>query len=110
VLQAEQHAKDVRIEYVSVGLGSLVGDRSGRSLGAGDIDRDVEASEPLHRFIYQAADIVLVSHIGALEFSLTAEVAEFSDQLLAFITVPAGDDEARSFVCESQGRGATDAG
>jgi hypothetical protein len=51
-----------------------------------------------------------VSHIGALEFSLTTEVAEFSDQLLAFITVPAGDDEARSFVCESQGRGATDAG
>jgi hypothetical protein len=70
----------------------------------------IETTKARHGLINQAADIVLVSNIGALEFSLTAEVAEFSDQLLAFIIVPAGDDEARSFVCESQGRGATHAG
>jgi hypothetical protein len=59
--------------------------------------------------IDQAAYIVLVSHIGAQKFGLSAELAEFSDQLLAFIIVSTRDNEAHSLMSEGQCRGATHA-
>jgi hypothetical protein len=48
-------------------------------------------------------------NIGAQKFGLSPEVAQFSGRLLAFIVVSARNNDARSFMREGQGRGATDA-
>jgi hypothetical protein len=49
-------------------------------------------------------------HIGAHKFGLSAELAQFSGELLTFIVVSTGNNDPRSFMREGQGRGTTDAG
>jgi hypothetical protein len=48
-----------------------------------------------------------MAHIGAQKFGLSAELAEFSDEFLAFIVVSAGNNDPRSFMREGQGCGTT---
>src|SRR2546426_664225 len=51
--------------------------------GPGVVDGHIQATEARDGLIDQAAYIVLVAHVGAQEFGLTAEVAEFGDQFTA---------------------------
>jgi hypothetical protein len=48
-------------------------------LSAGDVNRDVEASEPLHGFIHQVANIIFVTNIGTNKLGFGAEFAQFRD-------------------------------
>jgi hypothetical protein len=49
-----------------------------------------------------------VAHIGAEEFGLGAQVAEFGHQLVAFFVASAGNNGARTFLREGQGGGPSD--
>ena len=56
-----------------------------------------------------ARTIWLVTHVGAYEFGLSAEFAEFSDELLTFLFASARDNEMRAFLREGQCGGTPDA-
>jgi hypothetical protein len=51
-----------------------------------------------------------VADIGAHEFRLSAESAQFSDERLPSVIASTGNDDARTFLSERESRGATDAG
>ena len=110
MLHAEQHAEHVGVEGSGVTLGGLLGDRPGLAFGAGIVDGDIEAAEAGDGLVDQVPHVVLVAHIGANEFRLRAERAEFGDQRLAGVVAAAGDDDAGAFAGKGQGGGAADAG
>jgi hypothetical protein len=82
--------------------------RPGFSLGACVVDCGVELAEARDGPIHDGADIILGANIGADELRLRAEIAQFGGKCLAGILVTAGYDDARSFLCERDGGGASD--
>src|SRR5271165_4731688 len=110
VLHAQKHTKHICVEDGLIVLGGYIGSRTGSALGAGVIDSNVEATETGDGLVDEVLDFLFMPHIGAQKFGLSAELAQFSGQLLAFIVVSTGNNDPRSFMREGQGRGTTDAG
>ena len=95
VLHAQQRAEDVGVEGGRIRLGGLLRHGTGLAFGTRVVDRHVQAAETLDGPIDQAADIVLVTHVGSPELGLGAGRSEFIGQLLAFLIASAGDDDPR---------------
>jgi hypothetical protein len=70
----------------------------------------LEATETSDGLVDQVLDFLFMPHIGAHKFGLSAEFAQFSGQLLAFLVASTGNNDPRPFTSEGQGRGTTDAG
>jgi hypothetical protein len=51
-----------------------------------------------------------MAHIGANELGLGTQLAEFGFQLATLLFAPAGNDDASSFLRESDGGGSANAG
>jgi hypothetical protein len=81
----------------------IIGSRTGSAHGASIIDGNVEAPETSDRPVHEVLDFLFMPHIGAVKFGLSAELAQFSGQLLSFIVVPTGNNDSRSFMREGQG-------
>ena len=109
VLHAQKYTKHIRVEDGLIALGGYIGNRTGSADGASVIDGNVEAAETSDDLVDEVLDFLFMPHVGAHKFGLSAEVAQFSDQLLTFIVVSTGNNDLRSLMREGQGRGATDA-
>jgi hypothetical protein len=79
-------------------------------IGTGVIHGDIQAAKALDSLAGEIAHVVLAAHIGAHEFSLGAESAQFSDQCLPGIVASTGNYDARTFLSEREGGRAADAG
>jgi hypothetical protein len=88
----------------------LFGQRAGLAFGTGVVDRHVQTSEARHGLVDEIAHVVLAADIGAHEFSLGAESAQFSDLCLPGIVASTGNYNARTFLSEREGGRAADAG
>src|SRR5438128_1395726 len=108
MLHAQQRAEHVGVECGRVTLSGLIRDRTRDTFRASSVDRYVQATEPLHGLIDQAAHVFLVANVGAHEFCLCAQLADFSNELFAFLLTAAGDNDARALSSESDRSGATD--
>jgi hypothetical protein len=60
--------------------------------------------------INETAHIVLMAHVGADEFGFGTQLAEFGFQLATLLFAPAGNDDASSFLRESDSSGSANAG
>lgn len=108
MLHAQQRAEDVGVEGGRIRLGGLLRHGTGLAFGTRVVDRHVQAAETLDGPIDQAADIVLVTHVGSPELGLGAGRSEFIGQLLAFLIASAGDDDPRAFPGKCLCRGTPD--
>src|SRR5258708_24180265 len=106
VLHTQQCAEDIGVEGGSVAFGGLLCYWAGFAFGAGVIDSYIQTTKPCDCLIDQAAHIVLVAHIRPHKFSFRAKFAELTNQPLAFIIMPAGNNNARAFLREGQRGGA----
>jgi len=79
-------------------------------IATGVIHGDIQAAKALDSLADEMAHVVLAAHIGAHEFSLGAESAQFSDQCLPGIVASTGNYDARTFLSEREGGRAADAG
>jgi hypothetical protein len=86
--------------------------RSGLGIthSAGVIDGNVHAAETCDGLFDEVFDFLFMPHIGAHKSGFSAEVAQLSGQLLAFIVVASGNNHPRSCTREGHGRGPTNAG
>src|SRR5258705_10678347 len=110
MLHAQERAEHVRIEGGRVALGGLLRQWTGLAFGTGGIDRDIQPAKPFDRLIDEATHLVLVAYIGGEEFGLSAQVAEFGYQLVAFFLASARNNGARALLREGQGSGPSDTG
>src|SRR3989454_5552905 len=78
VLHAEQRTKDICVEGRGVGFGSLFHHRAGCTLGAGAVDRNVQTAKTRDSLIDQVAHLLLMTHVRAQEFGLSAKLLEFA--------------------------------
>ena len=78
VLHAQKHTEHIRVEDGLVGFGGYIGSGARIAHGAGVIDGNIDATEMSNGLVDEVLDFVLMAHIGAYEFSLRAEVAQFS--------------------------------
>src|SRR5258708_4166906 len=101
MLHAQQGAEDVGVEGGRVALGGLLRNRTGLAFGTGVIDRYIQAAKARDGLIDQGTHIVFVAHVGTPILRLDADLAEFSDQLLASFVASTGDDDARAVTRES---------
>src|SRR5260370_42241172 len=110
MLHAEKCAKDVGVKGGGVTLGGLFRYRAGPALRARVIDGGIQAAKALDRMINETAHIVLMAHVGADEFGFGTQLAEFGFQLATLLFAPAGNDDASSFLRESDSSGSANAG
>src|SRR5882724_5941282 len=80
----------------------------GRRVALGSIDGHIQATKPCDRLVNQAAHIVLVAHIGAQKLGFGAQLAEFSNELLALGVVPARSNDSSAFVRKGECCGTSD--
>src|SRR5207245_6164478 len=108
MLHAQQCAENVSVEGGSVAFSGLRCYRARLAFGAGVIDGHIQAPNPRDCLIYQAAHIVLVAYIGPHKFCFRAKFAELANQPLAFVIMPAGNNNACAFLREGQRGGSPD--
>src|SRR2546421_1249675 len=83
MLNAEQRPEHVGVEGGSIGVGVLLRHRTGLAFGAGVVDGRVQPTKPRDGLIDQVPHLVLVAHIRAQEFDVSAERAQLSREFLA---------------------------
>src|SRR4029077_19763064 len=64
VLHAEQRTKDVCVEGRGVGFCSLFRHRAGCAFGSSAIDSSIQTTKARDSLIDQAAQVILVTHVG----------------------------------------------
>src|SRR5258706_2038231 len=87
---------------------SLLRDRAGLAFSTGVIDGHIQTPKPRDCLIDQAAHVIIVPHIGPHKFSFRAKFAELANQPLAFIIMPAGNNDSRAFLREGECGGSPD--
>src|SRR6266852_5358960 len=110
MFHAEQRAKNVGVKGGRVGFGGLFGHRTGNAFGTGVIDGHIQATKTRDGLVNQSSYFGFVTHVRAYKFGLSADFAEFSDELRAFLVASARDNEMRALLCEGQCGGTPDAG
>src|SRR6266852_5206244 len=110
MFHAEQRAKNVGVKGGRVGFGGLFRHRTGGAFGTGVIDGHIQATKTRDGLVNQSSYFGFVTHVGAYEFGLSAEFAEFSDELRAFLFASARDNQMRAFLREGPCGGTPDTG
>src|SRR5260370_25583113 len=109
MLDAQKCAKDVGVKGGGVTLGGLFRYRAGLALGARVIEGGIRAAKALDGLINETAHIVFLAHVGADEFGFGTQLAKFGFQLATLRFAPAGNDDASSFLRESDSGGSANA-
>src|SRR5206468_2223049 len=78
MLHAEQRPEHIGVEGGGIGVGGLLRHRTGLAFGAGVVDGRVEPTKARDGPIDQAPHLVLLTHIRAEEFDVSAERAQLS--------------------------------
>src|SRR4029077_21095358 len=73
VLHAQKHTKHVRVENFLIALGGYIGSRTGSADGARVIDGNIESTETSDDLVDEVLDFLLMPHVGAHKFGLSAE-------------------------------------
>ena len=110
VLQAQKGAKHIGVEYRSVALRRLRGERSGLAFGARVVDGDIQTTKASDRLVDQAANVVFMTHVGSDEHGLGSHAVQLGFEGPALGLVTAGDEDRGAFPGEGERGGATDAG
>src|SRR5712671_6901856 len=74
VLHAEQRTKDICVEGRGVGFCTLFRNRARSTLGSGAVDRSVQMAKTRDSLIDQVAHLLLMTHVRAQEFGLSAKL------------------------------------
>src|ERR1043166_8165572 len=110
MLHAEQRAEHIGVEGGGVGIGGLLCHGGGVAFGAGAVDGGIQATEARDGPIDPAPYVVLLAHIRAHEFDVSAERAKLSREFLAGRLVTTSDNDSAAFPCEGTRRCAPDSG
>src|SRR6266851_5201826 len=108
MLHAQQRAEDVGVESGRVALCCLLCYETARPLSPGIVDGHIQAAKARDGLIDQVADVLVVAYVSTPILCLSADLAEFSDQFLADFVASARDDDARTFIRESNCSSASD--
>ena len=109
VLHAEEHTEHVGIEGRRVTFRRLLGHRPRNALGAGVVDRDVEAAEPRDGLVDHRTNVIFLADVSFDEVGFRTERAKLFDKFRAGFLASSGDDHVCAFSCEGHGGGASDA-
>src|SRR5713226_3879501 len=109
MLQAQERAEHIGLEGSQVTVSRLLRHGAGLSFGTRVVDGYVQPTEARDGLIDQAANIVLVAHVGLHVFSLRAKRTQLFGQSLARLVAAAGDNDAGTFMSERTGCGMSDA-
>src|SRR2546428_11593968 len=104
MLHAEQRPEHIGVEGGGIGVGGLLRHRTGLAFGAGVVDGRVQPTKARDGPIDQVPHLVLVAHVRAQEFGVSAERAQLSREFLAGGLVATSDNDSVAFPREGQRR------
>lgn len=107
MFHAEQYTKYVGVEGGRITCCSLLGHRTGLSLGTGVVHSGIEAAEVFNGPFDQVAHFVILTDIRSNKLSLYAKGTQFGDQCPTGFVMSSGDYDVGTLASESQGAGAT---
>jgi len=84
VLHAEQRAEHVGVKGRGIAFRRLVNDGAGFALRAGIVDGNIDAAEAGDGVIDEAANIVVLTDVGADKDGVCTEFAKFGFERFAF--------------------------
>jgi hypothetical protein len=108
MLEAEQGPEHVGVENVGVALLGLLPNRTGATLHACIVHRDVEATEPCDHPVNETTNLRFVADVRLHEFGFGAEAGQLRGQCLSGILPPTGHAHAMARPSKTQRCGPTD--
>jgi hypothetical protein len=100
MLHAQECAENVGIERRRVALCGLLCNWTGLAWSSRGVYSDIQATEARYGLIDQVSYIVVVANIGTPILGLSADLAKFSDQLVAYFVTSTRDHDARTLFRE----------
>src|ERR1700733_1665816 len=108
VLDAQDHAENIRVERRGIAFRGLVGDRADLAFGASIVHRDIETAKPCDGLIDQSADVILLADVGIDKLGLRTERAQLLYERLARLITPTRNDHLRALLGKGDGGRAPD--
>jgi hypothetical protein len=69
---------------------------AGHAFRAGSVYSDIQMAKSFHGLIDQVAYVFFAAHIGTNELCFRTRLADFTDELLALLVAPTGNDNLSS--------------